>query len=300
MHEGRRITNGSLPVATFSIVGFDPKTGDLGIAVQSRFLAVGSVVPWAQAGVGAIAVQSFPDPRQGPLALQMMADGSGATQTLTELMESDEGRSVRQIGAVDSSGRSACYTGSDCLGWAGHVAGDNFAAQGNMLVSERTVGAMAEKFQSASGTLAARLMAALAAAQSAGGDSRGKQSAALLVVRDKGGFLGFGDRYMDLRVDDHPDPITELGRLVELQRTMHLCVESRRLAAEGKIEEAVDTIEQAGKREPGNVNVLYFLARTYTIAGRRKDAEAALALAYTIHPNIELLTKQDKLLDSSG
>src|ERR1700683_2389383 len=116
MHEGSQIMNGSLRVPTFSIVGFDPKTGDLGIAVQSRFLAVGSVVPWAQAGVGAIAVQSFPDPRQGPLALQMMADGSSATQTLTELMESDEGRSVRQIGAVDSSGRSACYTGSDCLG----------------------------------------------------------------------------------------------------------------------------------------------------------------------------------------
>lgn len=288
--------NGYPPIATFSIVARDPANGDLGIAVQSRFLAVGAIVPYAQAGVGAIALQAFPDSRQGPVAIDMMKAGSSASETIDRLMESDEGRGLRQIGAVDAQGQSACHTGADCLSWAGHIPGEDFAAQGNMLVGERTVAAMAETFQKTTGELADRLMAALAAAQNAGGDARGKQSAAILVVRDKAGYRGFGDRYFDLRVDDHPDPIVELARLVELQRTLHLCVESFRLAGEGHVEEAVETIEQAAKREPNNVNVLYFLARTYTIAGRKKDASAALALAYAIHPQIELLAKKDKLL----
>jgi uncharacterized Ntn-hydrolase superfamily protein len=284
------------PVATFSIVGRDAHNGDLGIAVQSRFLAVGAVVPWAQAGVGAMAVQSFPDPSYGAKGLALMAAGSTPGEVLETLTAEDEGRAVRQVGVVDAKGQSASYTGSDCIGWAGHVSGAEFAAQGNMLVGDRTVAAMAEEFQKSDGPLADRLMAALAAAQHAGGDARGKQSAALLVVRERGGFMGLSDRYIDLRVDDHPDPIRELGRLLELQRTMHLCVDSARLAGEGRIEEAIRSMEQAREREPRDVNVLYFLARTYFIAGRKDDAMRALAEACAQHKEIELLARRDKLL----
>lgn len=288
---------GFLPVATFSIVGRDPENGDLGVAVQSRFLAVGAVVPWARAGVGAVATQSFPSPVYGSTGLEMLSSGARPEAVLAELAEADEGRAVRQVGMVDADGRSACYTGDDCLGWAGHIAGENFAAQGNMLTGERTVTAMAEEFQRYSGPLADRLMAALAAGQAAGGDARGKQAAALLVVRDKGGFLGLSDRYIDLRVDDHTYPINELSRLLEIQRTMHLCVDSARLAGEGHIEEAIEAIERARARHPQDVNVLYFLARTYSIAGRRDDARRVLNEACSIHKGIALLARRDKLLN---
>jgi uncharacterized Ntn-hydrolase superfamily protein len=287
---------GVLPVATYSIVGRDARNGDLGIAVQSRFLAVGAVVPWAKAGVGAMAVQSFPDPSYGAKGLALIAAGSTPEDVLETLTGEDEGRAVRQVGVVDAKGRSACFTGPDCIGWAGHVSGENFTAQGNMLVGDRTVAAMAEEFRKSEGSLADRLMAALAAAQQAGGDARGKQSAALLVVREGGGFMGLSDRYIDLRVDDHPDPIKELARLLELQRTMHLCVDSARLAGEGKIEEAIQSMEQAREREPRDVNVLYFLARTYFIAGRKDDAMRALGEACAQHKEIELLARRDKLL----
>lgn len=286
-----------LAVATFSIVGRDAENGDLGVAVQSRFLAVGAVVPWAQAGVGAVATQSFPSPVYGSTGLGMLSLGARPEVALSELVAADEGRAVRQVGMVDAIGRSVCYTGADCLGWAGHIAGENFAAQGNMLTGERTVTAIAEEFQKTSGSLADRLMAALAAGQAAGGDARGKQAAALLVVRDKGGFMGLSDRYIDLRVDDHTYPINELSRLLEIQRTMHLCVDSARLAGEGRIEEAIQGMEQARARHPQDVNVLYFLARTYSIAGRRDEARKALDEACSIHKDIALLAKRDKLLN---
>lgn len=287
-----------LPVATFSIVGRDALNGDLGIAVQSRFLAVGAVVPWARAGVGAMAVQSFPNPSYGEHGLLMMAGGLNPTVTLTRLTEPDEGRGVRQVGVVDAQGRSACYTGADCIGWAGHLSGDDFAAQGNMLVGERTVAAMAETFQQAKGALAARLMAALGAAQDAGGDARGKQAAALLVVRNKGGFMGLSDRYIDLRVDDHPDPIPELNRLLEIQQTMHLCVDSAKLAGEGKIDEALAGMQEARARHPQDVNVLYFFARTYMIAGRKDEAQQMLDEACAIHRDVALLASNDPLFQA--
>lgn len=287
----------AIPVATFSIVGRDAENGDLGVAVQSRFLAVGAVVPWARAGIGAIATQSFPSPIYGSAGLELLYSGASPDRALAQLVEKDEGRSVRQVGMVDANGRSACYTGADCLGWAGHIAGENFAAQGNMLTGERTVAAMAEEFQKSSGSLADRLMSALAAGQAAGGDARGKQAAALLVVRSGGGFMGLSDRYIDLRVDDHLDPINELSRLLEIQRTMHLCVESARLAGEGRIEEAIRGMEEAQARHPQDVNVLYFLARTYFIAGRRDDARKALDEACSIHSDIALLARRDNLLN---
>src|SRR5215469_11109694 len=201
---------------TFSIVGRDPETGDLGIAVQSKFLAVGAVVPWAKAGVGAIATQSYANTAYGPDGLALLAAGKSATEAMQMLTEPDEQREQRQAGIVDAQGRSETYTGPGCYHWAGGICGPNFAAQGNILVGEATVAALAETFQQAKGLLWHRLVEALAAGQRAGGDSRGQESAALLVVREGGGYGGFNDRMIDLRVDDHPAPIEELTRLLSL------------------------------------------------------------------------------------
>ncbi len=200
-------------VATFSIVAFDPASEELGIAVQSKFLAVGSVVPWARAGVGAVATQAMANVSYGPRGLDLMAEGRTAEETVQELVAADEGRADRQIGVVDARGRAATFTGDDCFSWAGGVTGGHYAAQGNILVGEETVQAMARVYEKADGDLASRLLAALDAGQEAGGDSRGRQSAALLVVRQAGGYGGQSDRVVDLRVDDHPDPIKELIRI---------------------------------------------------------------------------------------
>ena len=203
---------------TFSIVGFDPETKELGIAVQSKFLGVGSVVPWAKAGVGAIATQSYANTSYGPKGLELMATGKTAQETLDALTSEDEQKEFRQAGIVDANGNVATFTGEKCYDWAGGITGDYFAAQGNILVSEETVQAMGRTFLETSGTLAKRLLNALDAGQDAGGDSRGMQSAALLVVKEQGGYGGFNDRYIDLRVDEHPDPIKELIRIYNLQQ----------------------------------------------------------------------------------
>jgi len=203
---------------TFSIVAQDPRNGDLGIAVQSKFLAVGAAVPWAQAGVGAIATQAWANLSYGSQGLERLAAGATAQQVIDALTAADEGRALRQVGIVDSQGRAASYTGAECTEWAGHVVGEGFACQGNILVSEATIQSMAKSFQEATGELAERLVAALAAGQSAGGDRRGRQSAALLVVRAGGSYGGYNDRYIDLRVDDHPHPIEELAKLLRLHR----------------------------------------------------------------------------------
>lgn len=203
-------------VATFSIAAFDPETDSLGVAVQSKFLAVGAVVPWARAGVGAVATQAMANFNYGPRGLQLMAEGRTAEETVEALTSADEDRDHRQLGVVDARGRAATYTGSRCFDWAGGVTGEHYAAQGNILVGRETVEAMAKTYEETGGEFAARLLAALGAGQEAGGDSRGRQSAALLVVREGGGYGGDNDRVIDLRVDDHPGPIEELARLRDL------------------------------------------------------------------------------------
>jgi uncharacterized Ntn-hydrolase superfamily protein len=204
-------------VATFSIVAFDQETDSLGVAVQSKFLAVGSVVPWARAGVGALATQAMANYNYGPSGLELMAQGKTADETVDVLTSADEDREHRQVGAVDARGRAATFTGSECFEWAGGATGEHYAVQGNILVGGETVEAMARTYEEAGGDLAARLLSALDAGQAAGGDSRGKQSAALLVVREGGGgYGGDNDRVVDLRVDDHPDPIRELVRIRDL------------------------------------------------------------------------------------
>ncbi len=200
-------------VATFSIAAADPETEELGIAVQSKFIAVGSVVPWAKAGVGAVATQSWANTSLGPKGIALLEEGRSPREALEMILAEDDGKEFRQVGMVDAQGNAASFTGKECFDWAGGVTGKNYACQGNILVNEETVTRMAEVFEHSTGELASRLLEALDAAQEAGGDSRGKQSAALLVVKPEGGYGGYNDRYIDLRVDDHPDPIKELIRL---------------------------------------------------------------------------------------
>ncbi len=212
------------PVATFSIAGFDPHTGDLGVAVQSKFFAVGSVVPWAKAGVGAIATQSYANVSYGPDGLELLAKGKSARETVETLTSADGNKQRRQLGIVDAKGNSASFTGSGCHPWAGHIEKPDFCAQGNILTGKEVVDAMAASFEQsqkqAKGGLCNWLVDALTAGQDAGGDSRGRQSAALLVVRKKGGYGGGNDRFIDLRVDDHKTPIVELRRLLQLHKNL--------------------------------------------------------------------------------
>jgi uncharacterized Ntn-hydrolase superfamily protein len=222
--------------STFSIVAYDPHEKAWGVAVASKFLSVGAVVPWAKAGQGAVATQSFANTTYGPKGLALMAEGLSAEQTLNQLIEEDEGRSQRQVGLVDAQGRPAAYTGSECYAWAGHMIGENFTCQGNILVGEATVRAMAYVFAMSSGEMADRLVAALAAGEAAGGDSRGRQSAAVLVVKHGGGYSGFNDRYLDLRVDDDPAPVQRLTALVEMHHLFFgRSPEEKRLVIDGPL-----------------------------------------------------------------
>ena len=204
-------------VTTFSIVTADLTTGDLGIAVASKFLACGAVVPWASAGAGAVATQSFANTAYGPDGIRMMRDGLSAREALTKLLADDADRDLRQVGLVDARGGAAAHTGPGCHAWAGHHVGDGFACQGNILVGQDTVDAMAAAFRASKGELSGRLVTALAAGETAGGDKRGKQASAVYVVRPKGGYGGMNDVLVDLRVDDHPKPVGELRRLLELR-----------------------------------------------------------------------------------
>jgi len=203
---------------TFSICAFDPSTKELGIAVQSKFLAVGAVVPWARAGVGAIATQSWANTSYGPRGLELLATGLAPDEVSRRLIADDADREKRQFGIVDASGRAATYTGTECFEWAGGVVGVGYCAQGNILAGPQVVEGLARGFETATGSLADRLVAALQSGQRGGGDRRGMQSASLLVVKEKGGYGGFNDRYIDLNVDDHPRPIDELGRLLGLYK----------------------------------------------------------------------------------
>jgi uncharacterized Ntn-hydrolase superfamily protein len=202
---------------TFSLVAFDGATGQHGVVVASKFLAVGAVVPWARAEAGAIATQAFANIAYGPDGLDLLAAGTSAQETLARLQSDDREYEQRQIGIVDANGRSASYTGPGCFEWAGHRTGDGYAAQGNLLAGPEVVQALADTFESTEGPLVERMLAALAAGDAAGGDRRGRQSAAVIVRQTGGGYGGNNDLLIDLRVDDHPDPGIELQRLYSIQ-----------------------------------------------------------------------------------
>lgn len=265
---------------TFSIVAFDPANGDLGVAVASKFPCVGAVVPWAKAGVGAVATQAWANTDFGPDGLRLMAGGMPAGPALDAVLEGDEGRDERQVGFVDAAGEAATFTGSGCVEWAGGVSGEHFAAQGNILAGAGVVDAMARAFGSADGELCDRLLTALMAGDAAGGDRRGRQSSALLVVRDRGGYEGRNDRYIDLRVDDHPDAPAELGRLFgvwddtmlvrtdpPLEATAELVSEiQRRLAKVGRYHGPAH-----GSFDEGTSVALAEWAGWYNLEGRLRD-----------------------------
>ena len=239
---------------TFSIVACDAEREQLGVAVASKFLAVGAVVPWLQAGVGAIATQALANTRYGPEGLALMCGGANAGETLAALVAADAGRDDRQAGIVDARGRSATHTGANCMMWAGGRVGAGYAVQGNILTGAAVVDAIAETYEAGSGTLAERLLAALAAGDAAGGDRRGRQSAAIAVVSPGGGYGGNDDRLVDLRVDDHADPVGELRRLHEIHiRLTRTTPEEQQLALEGDLAQEVrDLLRRAGyPSEPG-------------------------------------------------
>jgi len=229
--------------STFSIVAYSPDEQAWGVAVASKFLAVGAYVPYARAGAGAVATQSYTNATFGPHGLELMASGFSAQQTLERLIAEDEGRDMRQVGLVDAQGRSAAHTGSGCYAWAGHICGRYFTCQGNILVGEATVQAMAHTFEHVTGELGDRLVAALVAGEKAGGDARGKQGAAVLVVKPKGGYAGLNDRFLDLRVDDDRRPVQRLGALLKLH---HLyfgrSAPADRLKIEGTLAEEIQMV----------------------------------------------------------
>ena len=265
-------------VATFSIVGFDPETDTWGVAVQSKFLAVGAIVPWARAGVGAVATQAMANFNYGPRGLELMSQGKTAQETVEALISSDDEREHRQLGVVDAAGRAATFTGSECFEWAGGVTGEHYAAQGNILVGRETVEAMARTFEGTSGGLAGRLLAALDAGLGAGGDSRGKQSAALLVVREGGGYGGDNDHVVDLRVDDHPEPIRELIRLRILHTLYFGETQPEDVAAvEGEVRRDVEmSLRRSGYLEEGTddqalLDALSAFIRTENLEEREQE-----------------------------
>jgi len=265
---------------TFSIVALDAATGDLGVAVASKFPCVGAVVPWARAGVGAVATQSWANTDFGPDGLRLMSGGLPADAALDAVLEPDADREERQVGFVDANGGAASFTGANCMDWAGGRTGDDFAVQGNILAGADVVAALAETYARTQGDLCDRLLAALLAGDAAGGDRRGKQSAALLVVREAGGYEGRNDRYIDLRVDDHPDAPTELARLFtvwdttmlvrtdeSLEATPELVGElQRRLAAVGAFDAA-----QTGALDDPTLAALADWAGRYNLEGRLRD-----------------------------
>jgi uncharacterized Ntn-hydrolase superfamily protein len=280
-------------IATFSIVGYDPETGDLGVAVQSKFFAVGSVVPWAQSGVGAIATQARGNTSFGPKGLSLLERGLPVEDVLKALLADDPGREERQVGIVDARGKAVSYTGAKCMAWAGGVSGDGFAAQGNILVGEETVAAMARAFEETDGILGERLMRAIEAGQAAGGDSRGMQSAAMLIVRKDGGYGGFNDRYCDLRVDDAANPIAELRRLFDMWKTWALIDEGYRLCDAGAFDKAIAVGLEGVALHPDSGEPYYHLACYYSRAGRPEDALRELARAVGLDGTLRARAKAD-------
>lgn len=201
---------------TFSIVAYDPKNNEWGVAVQSKFVAVGAIVPFAKAQVGAIATQAYANTSYGPKGLELLEKGRSAEETIQKLIEKDEFKEERQVGIVDSFGNTASFTGENCFEWAGHIVGENYACQGNILASKEVVSAMSEAYEQTKGDLIEKLFSVLEAGQRKGGDRRGRESAAILIVKEKGAYDGGTDRHIDIRVDEHPTPIKKLRKVFEI------------------------------------------------------------------------------------
>ena len=273
------------PVATYSIVARDSVTGEIGVAVQSHWFSVGSIVSWAEAGVGAVATQSFVDPRYGPLGLELMRLGRGAPETLAALVGSDADSAVRQLGMIDAAGRVAAFTGSRNIPAAGHVVGRGYAVQANLMEKPTVWPAMARAYETASGDLAERMLQALEAAQREGGDIRGKQSAAIVVVRATGTGRPWADRVIDLRVEDHPEPVRELRRLVTLARVYAKMNEGDEWVTKNDLGKTLEAYAAATSLVPDsatNGETVFWTGITLASAGRVDEAIPYLRRAYAV------------------
>lgn len=279
------------PVHTYSIVARDASTGQLGVAVQSHWFGVGPVVPWAEAGVGAVATQSFPDLKYGREGLQMMRSGKSAPDALAALLATDDGRDVRQVAMIDAQGRVAAHTGAKNIEAAGHVTGRDFSAQANMMLNDKVWPAMARAFEAAKGDLTERLLAALDAAQAAGGDIRGKQSAALIVVAAKA-TGGLGDRLFDVRVDDSAEPLKELRRLAKVQRAYNLMNAGDQAMEAKDSEGALASYRAASRLMPGNVEMTYWHAVALVNMNRLDESLPLFRRVFAVDRNWVTLTRR--------
>jgi uncharacterized Ntn-hydrolase superfamily protein len=277
------------PVHTYSIVARDPKTGELGVAVQSHWFSVGSMVIWAEAGVGAVATQSFVNPAYGPEGLALMGKGLSAPEALRRLLKDDEESAVRQVAMVDARGNAAAHTGSLCIPAAGHHQGEGYTVQANLMLDEGVWPAMARAYETHPGDLADRLLAALEAAQEAGGDIRGRQSAALLVVRGQPTGRVWADRVFDLRVEDHPRPVEELKRLVGLARAYNLMNEGDEHVAAQRYDEALQAYAEAERMVPDNDEFIFWHAVALVSIDRLRDALPVFRRAFLMNPSWWLL-----------
>lgn len=290
-------------LGTYSIVALDPENGDLGVAVASKFFAAASIVPSAKWGVGAVATQAFANATYGPRGIELLEQGLSAEEVVKRLIAEDpEGGDRRQLAVVDAHGRVANHTGSKCTSWAGAVKSEHrphiYSAQGNILESEAVVKAMGRAFESAEGELADKLMAALEAAEASGGDHRGRQSAGMLVVRKGAGFNGFTDRYIDIRVDDHPEPLPELRRLLARAHVIAHIFRSIEYDKTGDLEGVIRELEQALARDPNYPDSHYSLAGAYARTGETVRALAELQKALALNPKLKTLAGMDPNLKS--
>jgi uncharacterized Ntn-hydrolase superfamily protein len=279
----------SMPVATFSIVARDPATGELGVAVQSHWFSVGTVVTWAEAGVGAVATQSFVEPSYGPKGLELMKQKVAARDALTRLLTADPQNAVRQVAFVDIEGRSFAYTGAKCIPGAGHRLGKGYSTQANLMLTNEVPDAMAKAFESATGPLAERMLAALDAGQAAGGDIRGKQSAAILVVRPKPSDKPWTDRIVDLRVEDHAQPLVEMRRILTLHRAYECMNRGDEAVAVGKMADALREYSKAQSMVPDNDEFVFWTAVALVSNGRMNDAVPMFGKAFRMNPSWMLL-----------
>ncbi|MEP1781167.1 DUF1028 domain-containing protein [Reichenbachiella sp.] len=285
-------------IATFSIVARDSVTGELGVAVASRFFAVGNVVPWAKAGVGAVATQAFANTSFGWRGLELLEKGVTPEEAATVLLRTDDNPNQRQFGMVSTDGKSISYTGEGCNAWAGGRNGPNYAVQGNILAGEAVVVAMEKAFLETSGTLADRMYAALVAGEENGGDSRGKQSAALLVVKENAGYGGYTDRAIDIRVDDHTEPFKELGRLLDYAQMNYAWNEGWTLFTQKQFQEALPHMERTARLGPEIPEVWFDLAIIRLAAGKKDESLTALEKAIQLNPKLKEQAKVDDDLKS--
>jgi uncharacterized Ntn-hydrolase superfamily protein len=278
------------PVATYSIVALDEETGELGVAVQSHWFSVGTIVPWAKAGVGAVATQSFVKVEYGPEGLALMEQELTAQEALDRLVAQDPGAAVRQVGMVDARGNTAVHTGRRCIQYAGHVTGKHYTAQANLMENATVPTAMAQAFERTEGDLAERLVAALEAAQAEGGDLRGKQSAALLVVTGKPTGIPWKDVVVDLRVDDHPEPLKQLRRLLRIHRAYQHANQGDVYLEHEDVDAALKEYSAAADYYPENPELPYWAAVALAGAGRLEEALPIFKEVFARDPNLRILT----------